>query len=183
MPFHIEDNLIHDAVATTDGLDRLIAAVWPEAYRIAYSILQDRGLAEDAAQDACASIARSLDTLKESKLFRAWSYKIITNHALTAARRRPQTQPLDAVTGHGVAVDAAGALDLALALRKLPPEQRAAIILHYYGGLNSREIASAIGLPSSTIRFHLMLARRTLRKALSETEITHSREEAISHVQ
>ncbi|MBC5829050.1 MAG: hypothetical protein GIW98_02525 [Candidatus Eremiobacteraeota bacterium] len=41
--------------------------------------------------------------------------------------------------------------------------------MRYYVGLNSGEIAAATGLPSSTVRFHLMLARRRLRKALSAT--------------
>jgi len=48
----------------------------------------------------------------------------------------------------------------------LPLEQRAAVVLHYYVGLKSSEIAAATGLPASTIRFHLMLARRALRKTL-----------------
>ncbi|MBC5829049.1 MAG: sigma-70 family RNA polymerase sigma factor [Candidatus Eremiobacteraeota bacterium] len=68
-----------------DGLERLIIAVWPEAYRIAFSILRDGGLAEDAAQEACATMARQLHTLKNTGVFNAWSYKIIVNHAITAA--------------------------------------------------------------------------------------------------
>ena len=63
--------------------------------------------------------------------------------------------------------DRSDALDLRDALMKLPVEQRGAIVLHYYVGLNSREIAAATGLAAPTVRFHLMLARRTLHKALS----------------
>ncbi|MDQ6932923.1 MAG: ECF-type sigma factor [Candidatus Eremiobacteraeota bacterium] len=60
-------------------------------------------------------------------------------------------------------------MDLYNALAALPHVQRGAIILRYYAGLNSGEIAAAMRLPSSTVRFHLMLARRRLRKALSAT--------------
>ncbi|MFN2528197.1 MAG: RNA polymerase sigma factor [Candidatus Baltobacteraceae bacterium] len=170
MPLTLESKFIEDARAGGDGLERLISLVWPEAYRIALSILQDRGLAEDAAQDACVSIARSLAKLQNAKVFRSWSYRIIVNHAITTARRRPQTQSLDTVSDEGVHFNDPQSLDLYNALARLPLRQRAAIVLHYYGGLNSKDIAGATGLPSSTIRFHLMLARRALREALSATQ-------------
>lgn len=167
MPLTVEIETIESARSGEAGLERLMAAVWPEAYRIAFSILRDSGLAEDAAQEACAAIARALPSLKDTRVFRAWSYKIIVNHAITMARRRPRTQTLDMLDGHGIHFDHSDALDLYKALAALPPAQRAAVLLHYYAGLNSGEIAAATGLPSSTIRFHLMLARRTLRKELS----------------
>jgi RNA polymerase sigma-70 factor (ECF subfamily) len=167
MALRIESRLIENARAGGAGLERLIECIWPEAYRIAFSILRDRGLAEDAAQDACAAMARSLDKLKDSSVFAAWSYKIIVNHAVTTGRRRPKTQALESVAQRAVHFDDSDAFDLYNALATLPLEQRAAIILHYYGGLKSREIAAATGVPSSTVRFYLMLARRSLRKALS----------------
>ncbi len=171
MALALERELIKGARFGGASLERLIAAVWPEAYRIAFSILRDGGLAEDAAQEACAAMARQLQTLKNADVFSAWSYKIIVNHAITASRRRPRTQPLDEIADRGIHFDQSDALDLYNALAALPLVQRGAIILHYYAGLNSREIAAATGLPSSTVRFHLMLARRTLRKALSATDV------------
>ena len=71
----------------------------------------------------------------------------------------------------GYYVDRSDALDLYKALAALPPVQRAAIVLRYYADLSSAEIAAATGLPASTVRFHLMLARRKLRKVLSITYV------------
>jgi RNA polymerase sigma-70 factor (ECF subfamily) len=158
--------------------------VWPEAYRLAFSILRDVGLAEDAAQEACAAMARSLPTLKTASVFSSWMYTIIVNHAITAARRRPHTQTLDALADREIHFDHSDAIDLHRALAALPVVQRGAIILHYYTGLTSGEISAATGLPSSTVRFHLMLARRTLRKALSKIDASaiHPSEEIISNV-
>lgn len=170
MPLTIESELIERARTSEGDLERLIAIVWPEAYRVSFGILRDVGLAEDAAQEACAAMARSLPTLKELGVFPAWSYRIITNCALTAVRRRPSTRSLEEVAEHPTALEQNDAIDLHRALGALPAVQRAAVILHYYVGLNSAEIAAATNLGSSTIRFHLMLARRTLRKALS-TEV------------
>lgn len=170
VPLAIEPELIERARTIGSALERLIALVWPEAYRISFGILRDVGLAEDTAQEACAAIARSLPALKQPEVFPAWSYKIIVNRALSAARGRSHAQPLDSLAEHSTATDHSDALDLRRALRALPPVQRAVIILHYYVGLNSSEIAAATNLGSSTIRFHLMVARRALRKALS-TEV------------
>lgn len=168
MPLELDARLIDGARSGGAELEQLICAVWPEAYRIAFSILRDRGLAEDAAQEACAAIARSLPSLKKTDGFSPWSYKIVVNHAIVAVRRRRRTQSLDEPPPATGAADRSEALDLHDALMKLPVEQRGAVVLHYYVGLNSREIAASTGLPPSTIRFHLMLARRTLHKALSE---------------
>jgi RNA polymerase sigma-70 factor (ECF subfamily) len=184
VPLALDAGLIDGARAGGPGLESLLAAVWPEAYRIALSILRDPGLAEDAAQEACVTIARSLSTLKTEGAFRGWSYRIIVNHAITTARRRPRTQPLEVALERGRYVDPSDALDLHDALATLPVSQRAAVVLYYYAGLTSAEIADAIGQPSSTIRFYLMLARRALRKALTATNVREDRssEEALSNV-
>ncbi len=166
----IESDTIERARFGGLPLERLIAAIWPEAYRVALSILRDRGMAEDVAQEACAAIARSLPALKDSGAFHAWSYKIVVNHALAALRGRRHTQSLDALASQEFRFDAGDAVDLYAALASLSAVQRAAVLLHYYAGLNSLEIAAATGLPPSSIRFHLMLARRALRKALAVAE-------------
>lgn len=95
MPLDLDDRVIEDARFGGPALDVLITAVWPEAYRIALTVLRDPGLAEDAAQEACASIARSLPNLKNSSGFRGWSYKTIVRCAITLARRRPRTEAID----------------------------------------------------------------------------------------
>ncbi|MBV8372421.1 MAG: sigma-70 family RNA polymerase sigma factor [Candidatus Eremiobacteraeota bacterium] len=164
---NVDAGAIEKARAGGERLDELIAAIWPDAYRLAFGVLHDRGLAEDAAQEACAAIARGLPALKSATAFRTWTYRIITNHAISTARARPKTRDLQAAGDRAVSYDPSDALDLLTALARLPIAQRVAVILHYYAGMNSGEIASATGLSAATIRFHLMLARRTLRKALS----------------
>ncbi len=172
----LNNDLIDDAKAGNAGLERLIAAAWPEAYKIAWSVLRDAGLAEDAAQEACVSMARSLPTLKNPEAFRGWFSQIVVNRAISVARKRPQTQALDTITDHAVHADACASLDLHNALAGLSVMQRSVVILTYYTGLNSAEIATAAGIPRSTVRFHLMLARRALRRALSPDALASIRE-------
>jgi RNA polymerase sigma-70 factor, ECF subfamily len=175
----LDPELIAGARAGGADLERLIGVVWPEAYRIAFSILHDRGLAEDAAQEAVAAIARSLPSLHDPNRVSSWCYRIAANEALSTARRRPKTQSLDSFSDRSVMFDCSDAIDLYRALGTLPIVQRAVIVLHYYAGLDSRKISDAIGMPRSTVRFHLMLARRALRRALSSTTAQESGAEGV----
>ncbi len=109
-------------------------------------------------------------------------HKIVTRRALDAARRRPQTVALDGVAYPEPIVDSDDAIHLYDALASLSPVQRAAVLLHYYAGMRSHEIAGAIGVLPSTVRFHLMSARRRVRAALRDyREATLASQEVISH--
>jgi len=153
-------------LSDSGSLERLISAVWPEAFRLAAGILHDPALAEDAAQEACASMAVSLSSLKNIAAFRTWFYRLVVNEAITISRRRHETVTLLEAESRMIEFDNAEALDLSRALQNLQTNQRAIVLLHYYAGLSSREIANAAGIPAATVRFHLVLARRALRHAL-----------------
>lgn len=58
------------------------------------------------------------------------------------------------------------ATELLEALAKLPPKQRAALVLHYYEGYRTREIAEIIGSSAATVRVHLSVGRKRLRDLL-----------------
>lgn len=184
MPLRIERQILEQALSQGGtALEPLIAQVWPEAYRLSLSILRDRGLAEDAAQEACAAIASSLHSLRSLAAFPAWSHRIIVSSALATVRRRPRIESLDEAASLGPALDRSDAIDLHAALASLSPLQRAIVLLHYYAGFNSREIAAATCLAAPSVRFHLMRARAALRKALADSAGTHGRREVLSDVQ
>ncbi|MBV9719633.1 MAG: sigma-70 family RNA polymerase sigma factor [Candidatus Eremiobacteraeota bacterium] len=164
----MERGLVERARSEDAALEALVAAMWPQAFRLAASILRDRGLAEDVAQDACAAIVRSLPALKNPGAFPAWFYKIVVRHALSEGRRRRPAEPLEALQRRCVN-DPSDFLALEEAMASLTPLARAVVLLHYYAGFSSVEIGESTQLPASTVRFHLMLARRALRKALSAT--------------
>lgn len=182
MPFAVDRALVERAAHDDEALDALIDAVWPDAYRLAACILHDHGLAEDAAQDACASIVRFLPALENSGAFAAWTYKIVVRHALAASRRRSRVRDLDARLDRSVAHDRSDALDLYAALARLSPQQRSVVLLHYYAGMSSVEIAETIGSRAPTVRFHLMLARRALRAALTASATAQGNREVLSDV-
>ena len=53
-------------------------------------------------------------------------------------------------------------------LARLSPRQRSAIVLRYYGGYTSREIAAMTGSTAATVAVHLHRGRRRLRELLGE---------------
>ena len=177
------------AQAASTGADgdreALVRLLWPNAFRIAWSVLGDRDAAEDAAQSACSAICASLPKLEEPQAFGSWAYRIVVSHARDLARARSRLQRRESI-GYGEAAgvsthdDPTSRLDLAAAIARLPEPLRLALELHYFIGLNSREAGAALGVPAATIRFRLMMARRRLRPLLSDSTASSAALEIVS---
>lgn len=155
-----------------EAVEPLIACVWPHAYRIALGVLHDRALAEDAAQEACAIVYREIGKLRSARAFGVWFYRIVVRETL--AVKRPAAAALsDAAPGM---IDFAETdrsverLDVLRALARLAPPLRVTVVLHFYAGLNSREIARVLRIADSSVRFRLMCARRRLERSLAEDD-------------
>jgi RNA polymerase sigma factor (sigma-70 family) len=171
-----------EAARAGDGpaLEALLVVCWPHAYRIALSILRQPTLAEDAAQEACARIARTIAGLRSPAAFGVWFYRLAVREALAIERRTRAFEPLDAaaLASASPLTDALVRIDVLRALGALPPRQRAVISLHYYADLNSREIAAIMAIPEGTVRYHLSLARRRLESLLDSHGPRHAIREA-----
>ncbi len=160
-----------EAAAMGDAaqLDRLIESVWPTAYRVAFAVLGERGEAEDAAQEACVILCRSISSLRSQDAFRVWFYRIVVREAAAIKRRRGRalTQP----AAQYVLSDQAASMDIWSALRSLPHNLREVVVLRYFEDLNSSEIAEALNVPAGTVRFRLMRAKRRLRPLLDDATL------------
>lgn len=84
------------------------------------------------------------------------------------------------VTATAAGDDPSARLDLEAAIGRLPDSLRLPLELHYFMGLNSREIATALGVPAATVRFRLMLARRRLRPLLCDSTASSTALEVVS---
>jgi RNA polymerase sigma-70 factor, ECF subfamily len=154
--------------------EALVRTLWPNAYRIAWSILGDRDQAEDAAQAACTTICLKLSTLSDPQAFVAWAYRVIVSRARDHCRsqsrlRLRETTAFDETAFVLTHDDPSERLDLESAIARLPESLRLVLELHYFVGLSSREVGKALGIPSATVRFRLSVARRRLRPLLTET--------------
>ncbi|HET7815275.1 MAG TPA: sigma-70 family RNA polymerase sigma factor [Candidatus Baltobacteraceae bacterium] len=177
MEFSVDPGLVRRARHDRPAMDALITQVWPEVFRVALGIVRERASAEDAAQEACAAIVRSLPALRDDRAFYGWMYRIAGRCAVDAAKRaaRETSSPQESAAQP----DLDGTIDLRGAIARLPVSQRTAVVLHYFAGLSSGEIAGVLGVPSPTVRFHLMLARKALRQFLRARD---AREETVQHV-
>jgi RNA polymerase sigma-70 factor, ECF subfamily len=161
----------------TDRLHRLVETIWPDAFRIAMSVLHDRALAEDAAQEACARVLVSLRDLRDAHAFRTWFYRLVVNAAIQETRRRDRPPPVVAEADEDrdaaepderapPALPLEDAVDLRRAVADLDPIYRVPLVLRYYDDLSSREIGAILGLPAGTVRFRLSVARERLKAAI-----------------
>jgi RNA polymerase sigma-70 factor (ECF subfamily) len=146
------------------------------ALRLARRILGSEAHAEEIVQDAFLRVWINAPRWRPEAAFRTWLYRIVINLCLNA-KRRPTDLPL-AAAGDPVdpAPDAGAALELrerdeqlAAAIDRLPPRQRAAIVLTYQEGLGNAEAAAVLGTSVSSVETLLVRARQSLREAFGES--------------
>lgn len=153
---------------------RLVRVWHPRLLAHAWRLLGDREAATDVAQAAWLEIAKGLTRLRDPQAFPAWAFRITSRRAaahirgLQSARRLTreleQAHLAEATTPPAPHRDRDDALQAAIAA--LPPDQRAAVALHYSEGLSVAEIAVALDAPVGTIKTRLMHARLKLKTAL-----------------
>jgi RNA polymerase sigma-70 factor, ECF subfamily len=146
-------------------------------FAIAWRILRDHHLAEDAVQQALITIWNELPRLRDPDRFEAWTYRLIVRQSMAEARRGRrgalvQLLPDDADPSR--APDDFGAVAdrdrIERGFRKLTPEQRAVLVLQHYSGLSLAEIADTLGIPIGTAGSRLHYATKALRTAIEADE-------------
>ncbi len=156
----------------------LAAEVGDRLYALAFRMLRDGDLAEDAAQEAIVLIWRDLRALRDPQRFETWAYRIVVRACYREVRRRRTRGPhLYALPDLPVA-DSATAIanrdELERAFSRLTAQQRAVIALQYYLGMTHPQIADVLEIPVGTVGSRLHAAKRALRAALEAEERTAS---------
>lgn len=142
-----------------NGLGKVYREQAPKLWR-ALTAYAGSDIADDALSEAFIQAAARGTALRAPERW-VWAAAFRIAAGELKLRRLPQLLPhpeLDA--------DATDALDLLDALGKLPPRQRAVLVLHYYGGYKAREVAQIVGSTAATVRVHLSAGRKRLREIL-----------------
>ena len=160
----------HDALGTLyDRFGRL-------AYGLAFRILRDQSLAEDAVQEAFLAVWRSADAYKRERAKPStWILTVVHRRAVDLVRReeRRRGEPLEAApepTSGPADEDAtlrARRAAVQAALTELPDDQRRALELAYYGGLTQSELAERLGVPLGTVKSRMFAGLGRLRELLA----------------
>ena len=159
------------------ALAELYDRVGAMAYGLAYRVLRDEALAEDAVQEAFLGLWRSAGSfIPERANASTWILTLVHRRAVDLVRReqRRRTEPLEGAP-EPVTGSAEEAVWLRLdrervqaALAQLPDQQREAIELAYYGGYSQSEVAERLGQPLGTIKSRMFAGLMRLRELLEE---------------
>lgn len=150
------------------ALERLLGSVQPKVYAVCRRLTGNDADAADASQEALISIVRGLPRFDARSRFSTWSYRVAVNASLDELRRRarrpepglPHDSPTVALVGGEVGV--VERLDVEAALRHLPPEFRAAVVLRDLCQLDYAEIAEVLDIPPGTVRSRISRGRAAL---------------------
>jgi RNA polymerase sigma factor (sigma-70 family) len=179
-PTQLSDEALVAAIARSDeaALAELYDRFGGIAYGLALRVLRDASLAEDAVQDAFLQIWRSAGTFDPKRAKAStWLLTFVHRRAVDLVRReeRRRTEPTPLAPEpeeRGADEDAELRSRRQIvrdALRRLPPEQREAIELAYYGGLTQSELAARLDQPLGTIKSRMFTGLQRLRVLLVES--------------
>jgi RNA polymerase sigma factor (sigma-70 family) len=183
-----------DVGAADGGAPEWASPSWEEivrthsvrVYRLAYRLTGNPHDAEDLTQEVFVRVFRSLSSYTPGT-FEGWLHRITTNLFLDGARRRQR------IRFEGLADEVAHRLagseptpaeafdeahlddDIQAALKALPPEYRAAVVLCDIEGFSYEEIAVTLGVKIGTVRSRLHRGRAQLRAALKHRGQNRSR--------
>jgi len=150
-----------------DSFTELCRRYYGPAVAIGHSILGDRHLAEDAAQQAFAKAALNLPRLRQADQFGRWVAAICRNEARDLVRSRREVPVDPGATPEEVTRDSDECgRAVREALRQLAPEAREAIYLRFYDGLSYERISAVLGISEQAINGRLRRAKRKLAQYL-----------------
>ena len=130
--------------------------------------------AADAVQDALVSAYRAAGSYRGDAAVTTWLHRIVVNACLDLVRRRASrpTSPLDETTHSLPATDLLTPRETSqqvlAALRQLPVEQAAAVVLVDVEGFPVAEVAAILGVPTGTVKSRCARARARLAVLLGD---------------
>ncbi|HET9197027.1 MAG TPA: RNA polymerase sigma factor [Solirubrobacterales bacterium] len=159
------------------AMARLYALHWRGAYRAAYLVVHDAAAAEDIAQDAFLAAVDALDRFDRRRPFRPWLHRIVVNRALDWARREALRRRVDGAESVFEPLPPPAEIggEMIAALKELPAEQRAVVVLRHLLEYTPGEIARMLELPRGTVNSRLRRGLDRLREAAEAGTVMEGR--------
>jgi len=164
------------AAGDADAFEELYRRHCDHAFMLARNLCSSRELAEEVTQEAFISLWRSADRYRPALgSVGTWLSSIVRNRAIDAWRRaavRPAEVPVledgpgqlhTAIGPDSPAPERAAVLSL---IAELPPSQKEAVFLSYFGGMTHDEIATWSQAPLGTVKGRIRMGLKKIRAGL-----------------
>ncbi len=179
-PTNVTETLVADvalgSVPADWDADRAVTALYTAHYRslvrLAALLVRDVATAEEVVQDSFVAMHGGWRRLRDSD--KALSYlrqsvvnrsRSVLRHRVVVDRNAPKPPPDEPSAEHG-AMTLLERSAVVAALRTLPPRQREALVLRYYGDLSEASIAAAMGISKGAVKSHTARAMIAMRGVL-----------------
>jgi len=166
----VEDSILVRAAqdGDVDAFEELVRRYQTSIYRVALRKLGSPADAQDAVQETFVRAWRALPRFRHDSAISTWLYRIVTRRALDRIASRRSTGTLNEVEAEA-GPDPAQAAEhqerlraIRRAIAKLPPDQRAALVLREFEGLSYQEVAQVLGASVPAIKTRIHRARLTI---------------------
>ncbi len=162
------------------AFDALFAAHRDQAYRLACQITETPADADDVLQSAWLRAFRGISRFKSDSRFMTWFWRILVRAGMDHQRRGRHHAAVGSLDGSMELTDDGADADplentvanelreaLHTAMRLLPAQQRAALVMVTYDGMSYAQVAHALGCPEGTVAWRISEARRKLTALLA----------------
>jgi RNA polymerase sigma-70 factor (sigma-E family) len=178
-PIHVTETLVADAAISVPddwNAEQAVTAMYTTHYRslvrLAALLVRDNATAEEVVQDSFIAMHTAWPRLRDDENALSYLRQAVVNrsrsilrHRVVPERNAPKPAP-DMPSAEQGALTLLERRQVVTALRQLPPRQREALVLRYYGNLSEAQIASAMGISRGAVKSHTARAIVSLRAVL-----------------
>lgn len=179
----LRDSELVELVAQKDAgaLEALYERYGRPAYSLARRILTEETLAQDVVQEVFLSLWRDARRFDAGRGTVATYLLSMTHHRAVDVVRREENLRRWRTSDEGLELEADPKVrvedevltserraEVRSALQELPPAQREALLLAYFGGYTQREVAALVGVPLGTVKTRMAAGMRKMKEALRD---------------
>lgn len=139
-------------------------------YHIAKSILGNDCDCADAVQEAILKAFGNLHKLKKEQYFKTWLCRILINECYRMYHDRKRQITFESYMESVHPAEQTEDRELYTAIMNLEENLRLVIVLYYFEGFQTAEVAKILKIPRGTVKSRLSRARKALRTAMEEQE-------------
>jgi RNA polymerase sigma-70 factor, ECF subfamily len=149
-------------------------------YQLCYRFVGNHEDASDLSQDVFFRVYRALGTFRGGSSFATWLYRIGVNACLNrVSAKKPPTEELDARQHVDTRTESPServlreerGVRVREAITRLPPKQRATLVLRMYQELSHEEIADVLGSSVGAVKANFFHALGNLKKLLGDEQL------------